>query len=46
MGSRAERTHGRAAAGGPGQMRPQLAELARHQLTDRTAPHLCTHKPG
>ena len=38
MGSRVERTHGRAAAGGPGQ--------ARWWLADRVVPHWSADKPG
>ena len=39
MGSQVERTHSKAAAGGPGQARWQLAEQERWQLVDWAVPH-------
>ena len=54
MGSRAERTRGKVAAGGPsevadcgtGQARLQLADPTRWWLADPAAPHLHMDKPG
>ena len=54
MGSRAERTRGKVAAGRPskvadcgtGQVRMQLADPTRWWLADPVAPHSCTDKPG
>ena len=53
MGSRAERTRGRAGAGGPeaadcgmGQARLQIADPTRWWLADPAAPHSCLDKPG
>ena len=54
MGSRADRTHCEAAAGGPrevvdcgtGQARLQLADPARWKLAYPAAPHLHIDKPG
>ena len=54
MGSGAERTHSKAAAGGPskvadcgmGQARLQLADPTRWWLADPVAPHSCIDKPG
>ena len=46
MGSQVERTHSKAAAGGPGQARWQLAEQERWQLVDWAVPHSLVDKLG
>ena len=46
MGSRAERTHSKAAAGGLGWVRRQLADPVRQQLVEWAVPHSNVDKPG
>ena len=46
MHNRVERTPGKVVAGGLGQARLQLAELARRQLVEQVVPHSHTDKLG
>ena len=46
MGSREEKTHGKAAAGGPGLARQQLIEPVRWRLVEQVVPHSCADKLG
>ena len=45
MGSQVERTHSKAAAGGPGQARWQLADPVRWQLVEWVVPQSRVDKP-
>ena len=46
MGTWAERTHSKAAAGGLGWVRRQLADPVRQQLVEWAVPHSTVDKPG